>query len=92
MDMARIVTAVYLIFMLVAGWRLHGIGWPRRAKLWTAVALVLPIPLLLLLPALAHPERPFADMLRAIGIALLICGILCMAGGWSAARLRARRR
>jgi hypothetical protein len=91
-DTARIVTAVYLVFMLIAGWRLHGIGWSRAAKLGTAVALALPIPLLLLIPALVHPERPFADTLRAIGLALLVCGILCMAGGWSAARLRARRR
>ena len=46
----------------------------------------------LLLPGLIHPERPFADLLRAIGLALLACGALCLAGGVSAAWLRARRR
>ena len=90
--MARVVTAVYLLFMLVAGWRLHGLAWRKAVKAGVAVALLLPIPLLLLIPAIAHPERPLADMLRAIGVALLICGVLCMAGGWSAARLRARRK
>lgn len=90
--MAKIVTAIYLLFMLVAGWRLFGIGWPVKAKLATAIALILPVPLLVLIPALAHPERPFAGLLQSVGIALLVCGILCMAGGWSAARLRARRR
>jgi hypothetical protein len=90
--MARIITAVYLIFMLVAGWRLHGVRWPVAGKVAAALALLLPIPLLLLIPALAHPERPFAEMLRAIGLALLVCGMLCMGGGWSAARLRARRK
>jgi hypothetical protein len=90
--MAQIVTALYLLFMLVAGWRLFSIGWPRGAKLATALALILPVPLLVLVPALLHPERPFSDMLRSVGLALLVCGMLCMAGGWSAARLRARRR
>ncbi|HAF41594.1 MAG TPA: hypothetical protein DCG90_07495 [Sphingobium sp.] len=90
--MAQIVTALYLLFMLVAGWRLFGIGWSRLARLATAAGLILPIPLLVLIPALLHPERPFAGLLQSVGIALLICGILCMAGGWSAARLRAGRR
>ena len=90
--MAQIVTALYLLLMLFAGWRLFGIGWPRGRKIAAAVALVAPIPLLLMIPALLHPERPFADVLRAVGLALLVCGALCMGGGWSAARLRARRR
>ncbi|WP_066702666.1 hypothetical protein [Sphingobium amiense] len=90
--MARIVTAVYLIFMLVAGWRLYAVRWTVAGKVGAALALLLPIPLLLLIPALTHPERPFADMLRMIGLALLVCGILCMGGGWSAARIRARRK
>jgi hypothetical protein len=90
--MALIVTAIYLLFMLVAGWRLFGVGWPRMARLATAIALILPIPLLILIPAVMHPQRPFAGQLQSIGVALLVCGLLCMAGGWSAARLRARRK
>ncbi|MCI4588569.1 hypothetical protein MOK15_00405 [Sphingobium sp. BYY-5] len=90
--MAQIITAIYLLLMLAAGWRLFGIGWPRGAKLAAAVALVCPIPLLLLIPALLHPERPFNDLLRNMGVALLVCGIICMAGGWSVARIRARRK
>lgn len=90
--MVQIVTAIYLLFMLVAGWRLFGIGWSRGAKLATALALILPVPLLVLVPALLHPERPFSSLLRSVGLALLLCGALCMGGGWSAARLRARRR
>lgn len=78
--------------MLAAGWRLFGLGWSRRIKIAAAVALVCPVPLLVLLPGLIHPERPFADLLRAIGLALLACGALSLAGGLSAAWLRARRR
>ena len=90
--MHQILTAAYLIAMLAAGWRLYGIGWSRLAKGAAALALLLPVPLLFLGPVLLHPERPFADMLRMIGLSLLLCGILCMGGGWSAARLRARRK
>lgn len=90
--MAQILTALYLLAMLAAGWRLFGLGWSLRVKIAAAVALVCPVPLLVLLPGLVHPERPFADLLRAIGLALLACGALCLAGGLSAAWLRARRR
>lgn len=90
--MAKILTALYLVMMLAAGWRLFGLGWSRGVKIVTAVAVLLPLPLLLILPALMQPQRPFADLLRAIGLALLVCGALCIAGGWSAAWLRARRR
>lgn len=89
--MAQILTALYLFAMLAAGWRLFGVVWSRGAKLSTAVALICPIPLLLLGPALLHPERPFADLMRASGLALLLCGALCMGGGVSAAWVRARR-
>lgn len=90
--MAKILTALYLVAMLAAGWRLFGLGWSPRIKIAAAVALVCPVPLLVLLPGLIHPERPFADLLRAIGLTLLACGALCLAGGLSAAWLRARRR
>jgi hypothetical protein len=90
--MAQILTALYLLAMLAAGWRLFGLGWSHRIKAAAAVALVCPVPLLVLLPGLIHPERSFADLLRAIGLALLACGALCLAGGLSAAWLRARRR
>ncbi|WP_088183139.1 hypothetical protein [Sphingobium sp. Z007] len=89
--MAQIVTALYLLLMLGAGWRLFGIGWSRGARLATAAALVCPVPLLLLIPALTHPERPFAGLLRSVSVALLVCGLLCLIGGFSAAWLRARR-
>lgn len=89
--MAQILTALYLLAMLAAGWRLFGIGWSRGAKLSAAVALVCPVPLLLLIPALVHPERPLAGLMRMSGLTLLLCGALCMAGGVSAAWMRARR-
>ncbi|EXS68210.1 hypothetical protein [Sphingobium sp. Ant17] len=90
--MPQILTALYLIAMLAAGWRLFGLGWSRGVKIATAVALILPFPLLMLLPALIEPARPFADLLRAMGLTLLLCGALCLGGGWSAAKMRARRR
>lgn len=90
--MPTIIAAVYLLFMLATGWRLYGMGWSRVRKVAAAMALVCPMPLLVLVPALAHPERPFADLLRMIGLTLLLCGALCLIGGISAAHLRARRR
>ena len=89
--MAQIVAALYLLMMLFAGWRLFGMAWSRGRKVAAAIALVCPLPLILLLPPLIHPERPFADILRAIGLTLLLCGALCLLGGMSAAWLRARR-
>ncbi len=90
--MAQLLTALYLLLMLAAGWRLYGIGWSRPLKAVTAIALLLPLPLLLLIPALQHPDRPYSDLLRAIGLALLVCGALCLLGGVSAAWARARRK
>jgi hypothetical protein len=86
----RIFTLLYLLAMVVAGWRLFRIGWPRGAKVATGLALLLPVPLMLLLPALRHPDRAFADMLRGLGLALLLCGALCMAGGVAAAWFKGR--
>ncbi|WP_420143390.1 hypothetical protein [Sphingobium sp.] len=90
--MAQIVTAIYLLFMLVAGWRLFGIGWPRWAKVGVAIALICPLPLLFILPTLLHPDRPFGDLLLNIGVVLMICGTICLLGGVSAAWMRKRRR
>jgi hypothetical protein len=89
--MAKIVAALYLLLMLIAGWRLFGMRWPRGRKAVAGIALVCPLPLVLLLPPLIHPDRPFADLLRAIGLTLLLCGALCLLGGMSAAWLRARK-
>lgn len=90
--MAQILTAIYLLMMLAAGWRLFGLGWKRSTKAAVAVLLVCPLPLLILLPGMIHPDRPFGDLLRMIGFVLMGCGALCLVGGMSAARLRARRR
>ncbi|ATI81288.1 MULTISPECIES: hypothetical protein [Sphingobium] len=90
--MAQILTAIYLLMMLAGGWRLFGLGWPLWVKGLVAIGLVCPLPLLVLLPGMLHPERPFADMLRMIGFVMMGCGALCLVGGLSAARLRARRR
>jgi hypothetical protein len=89
--MPQILTALYLLMMLAAGWRLFGLPWSRPVKAAAAAALVCPIPLLVLLPGLLHPERPFADLLQKLGLTLLLCGALCMLGGLSAARMRTRR-
>ena len=89
--MPQILTALYLLMMIAAGWRLFIIPWKRGLKIGAAVALVIPIPLLFLLPVLMNPERPFADLLHAIGIALLAGGAVSLLGGMSAAWLRKRK-
>lgn len=90
--MAQLLTALYLLLMLAAGWRLYGISWSLAVKVVTALALILPLPLLLIVPALQHPEHNYSDLLRAIGLTLLVCGLLCLLGGLSAAWARARRK
>lgn len=89
--MPKIVVALYLLLMVAAGWRLFAIPWSRGLKIGAGMALVLPIPMFFLLPSLMHPDRPFADLLRAIGIALMGGGAVALLGGAAAAWLRKRR-
>ena len=93
-DMAvvpQIVLMLYLLFLLAAGWRLWGISWRTGVKIAVAFALVLPLPLLFILPGMTRQDG-WSDLLIRFGLTLLVCGMLCLAGGFSAARLRARRR
>lgn len=89
--MPKLLPALYLLLMVAAGWRLFGRPWPRGLKIGAAVALVVPVPLFFLLPSLIHPDRPFADLLRAIGIALMGGGTVSLLGGMAAAWLRSRK-
>lgn len=89
--MPKILAALYLLLMLAAGWRLFAMRWSKALKAAAAVALIIPIPMLFLLPAVVHPERPFADLLRAIGIALMLGGAVSLLGGMTGAWLRARK-
>ncbi|MEJ7933169.1 hypothetical protein WG907_02740 [Sphingobium sp. AN558] len=86
----KLVLGLYLLFLLAAGWRLGSIGWTIRVKLATALALAVPVPLLFIIPALMR-DSAWSDLLIRFGLTLLVCGVLCLAGGFSAARLRARR-
>ena len=49
------------------------------------------MPLLFILPGLMRRDA-WSGLLVQLGITLLVCGMACLAGGFSAARLRARRR
>ena len=89
--MPKFIAALYLLLMAAAGWRLFTMGWSRGLKICAAAALVIPIPMLFLLPALMQPDRPFADVLRVIGVALMLCGALSLLGGVAGAWLRARK-
>jgi hypothetical protein len=86
-----IALAIYLFLLLAAGWRLFNVRWARGAKAATAIALGLPVPLLLILPGLAQPQRPFADILIGLGLTLLACGAACLAAGFATAWIRARK-
>lgn len=87
----QLALGAYLLFLLASGWRLWAIGWSPRIKMLTAVALILPLPLLFIIPGMMRHDG-WSDILIQLGMTLLICGLLCLAGGFSAARLRARRR
>ncbi|MCP1468533.1 hypothetical protein J3E64_000200 [Sphingobium sp. OAS761] len=88
----QILLCAYLLFLVAAGWRLWLVGWTKGVKWLVAVTLVLPMPLMFLIPAMMHRGSPWSDVLRGIGLTLLVCGIVSLAGGFSAARLRSRRR
>jgi hypothetical protein len=87
----QILLGAYLLFLVAAGWRLSIIGWSVRIKMAAALSLVLPMPLLFIIPGATRHDA-WSDVLIQLGLTLLICGIICLAGGFSAARLRARRR
>ncbi|WP_176596565.1 MULTISPECIES: hypothetical protein [Sphingobium] len=89
--MPKLLAALYLLLMVAAGWRLFTMSWSRALKIAAAMALVIPIPMLFLLPALMQPDRPFADLLRAIGIALMLGGAASLLGGMAGAWLKARK-
>lgn len=89
--MPKILASLYLLLMVAAGWRLFTMQWSRGLKTSAALALVIPIPMLFLLPALMQPDRPFADLLRAIGIALMLGGAVSLLGGMAGAWLKARK-
>jgi len=89
--MPKILAALYLLLMVAAGWRLFAMRWSRGLKVAAAVALVIPIPMFFLLPSLLHPDRPFADLLRAVGIALMAGGAVSLLGGMAGAWLKARK-
>ncbi|CAD7337507.1 hypothetical protein FIM10_07590 [Sphingomonadales bacterium 56] len=85
--MPKALIAFYMLLTVAAGWRLFGMGWTRGRKVAAAVALVAPFPMLFLL----HPERPFADLQRGIGLSLIAGGALSLLGGMAVAWMRARR-
>ncbi|KEQ51547.1 hypothetical protein [Sphingobium chlorophenolicum] len=89
--MLKILAALYPLLMVAAGWRLFTMSWSRALKIAAGVAMVVPIPMLFLLPALVQPDRPFADLLRTIGIALMFSGGVSLLGGMAAAWLKGRR-
>ena len=89
--MPKLLASLYLLLMVAAGWRLFAMPWSRALKASAALALVIPIPMLFLLPALIQPDRPFADLLRAIGIALMLGGAVALLGGMAGAWLKARK-
>ena len=87
----QILLGAYLLFLLAAGWRLSVIGWSVPVKAGVALSLVLPVPLLFIIPGMTR-LNDLSGVLIQLGLTLLICGVICLAGGFSAARLRARRR
>jgi hypothetical protein len=87
----QILLGAYLLFLVAAGWRLSTIGWTVRIKMAVMLSLVLPMPLLFIIPGVMRHDG-WSDLLIQLGLTLLVCGIICLAGGFSAARLRARRR
>ncbi|GAY20708.1 MULTISPECIES: hypothetical protein [Sphingobium] len=89
--MPKILAALYLLLMVAAGWRLFAMSWSRALKIAAGVAMVVPIPMLFLLPALVQPDRPFADLLCAIGIALMLGGGVSLLGGMTGAWFKARK-
>ncbi|MGK2908957.1 MAG: hypothetical protein ACSLE1_04035 [Sphingobium sp.] len=90
--LTSILPYAYLLAMVIAGWRLFVVRWSRALKIASGLVLVTVTPLLFIIPALLHPERPFAGLLLAMGIGMLASGAACLFGGMAGAWLRQRSR
>lgn len=88
----KLLSILYLVALAVAGWRLYGLGWRRRVKLACGILLVTLAPLSFMIPAFFHPERPFADLLMATGIGMIVAGVALLLVGAGAAFLWDRLR
>jgi hypothetical protein len=92
MNADAILSLAYLLALVVVGWRLATLRWPLRLRVLAGLVLVLLTPALFLVPALLHPERPFADLQRAVGIGMLAAGAVALLCGATAGRLVRKRR
>jgi hypothetical protein len=90
--LTSILPYAYLLAMVIAGWRLFVVRWSRALKIASGIVIATVTPLLLIIPSLIHPERPFAGLLLATGIGMLAAGAACLLGGMAGAWLRQRRR
>ncbi|MDX3909748.1 MAG: hypothetical protein QHC67_08000 [Sphingobium sp.] len=90
--LTSILPYAYLLALVAAGWRLFVVRWSRTLKIASGIVIVTVTPLLVLVPALLHPERPFAGLLLATGIGMLAAGAACLLGGMAGAWLRQRAR
>jgi len=90
--LTSILPYIYMLALVIAGWRLFVVRWSRALKIASGIVIVTVTPLLLLVPSLLHPERPFAGLLLATGIGMLVAGAGCLLGGMAGAWLRQRGR
>lgn len=81
-----ILIGLYLLLLVVAGWWLVVGGRPSLMKAGAIVILACSLPAVMILPALARPDRGFADLAKALGLLLLAGGgasfLLGAGAGW----------
>ncbi|MGE4323883.1 MAG: hypothetical protein AB7E60_12760 [Sphingobium sp.] len=87
-----LVIGLYLLLLIAAGWWLVVGGHPSVLKVALIVLFACSLPAVLVLPELVRPNRTFADLALALGLALLICGGAALSLGAGAGWLWRRRR
>ena len=94
--MTELLPFLYILVLTLFGWAISLTKWKRETKALAAVAGVLGVPALFIVPTLTHPGNEFASLQRAVGVTALVWGGVAVALGWGGSvwlrRLRDRTR
>lgn len=90
--MSEFLPPLYILLLTVLGWVLSLLKWQQDRKWLAAIAAVLGVPSLFIVPAITHPHAQFADLQLAVGITALVWGAAALGIGWGGTILLRRWR
>ncbi|WP_336965087.1 hypothetical protein [Sphingobium aquiterrae] len=82
---------LYLASLVGAGWRLFTLRWRRWQRVLAGVMLAITAPMLFIVPALLNPMSPIADLQMAMGVGMLVAGVVALTCGVALGWFWARR-